>query len=148
MLYCLLYICSQTNNTHTDRRTPSAHTHSEVRHGPFNLTPDVLFCSLTLKQSWNFEYVIFVVLFILEGNTVTTLSVSIWLSWLLKYCVLLVLFAEASPVDLDELYVVYEFLLFDAISPQDNPPSSPTQMRRSTSFRLPSPKRKSRRSSL
>lgn len=38
MLYCLLYISSQTNNTHTRTDTLHQLTHTQVRHRPFNLT--------------------------------------------------------------------------------------------------------------
>lgn len=136
MLYCLLYISSQTNNTHTHGRTHSTTSHT-LRGQTFS--PGSARCALLLSHTKAaVEVSIRHVCFSLHpgGKRVSIQQ----LSWLLKYCVVIVLFAK-------RIGAADRSSKLDLFAPQDNPPPSPTQMRRSTSFRPPSLKRKSRRRS-
>lgn len=137
MLYCLLYISSQTNNTHTHGQTHSTTSHT-LRGQTFS--PGSARCAFLLSHTKAAVKVsIRHVCFALHpgGKRVSIQQ----LSWLLKYCVVIVLFAKRiGPADVSSK--------LDLFAPQHNPPPSPTQMRKSTSFRPPSPKRKSRRSKL
>lgn len=133
---CIVFFISvhkQTTYTHMDGHTPPPHTHSGQTFSPGSAR-----CALLLSHTKAaVEVSISHVWFSLHpgGKRVSTQQ----LSRLLKYCVVIGLFAKrVGPADLSSKREVF--------APQDNPPPSPTQMRRSTSFRPPSPKRKSRRS--